>query len=190
MFQTQIRVLFVQTYLWQQSQAFPGRTELVCARGKRDPGVKLTGLEFCLPFTQTVNWPVFPCKWLWEMVNNLYFRMKQKKEVKSLVFGNWHFIQFLLNGQFAIHLYRSVSWEFYLQCQRHKMIKKALGIEIKYRLGNTMYICYIETKHFQMLRTINSSFKLYSEYTCASLLSYWAWHKSYSLIRGWHGCTL
>ena len=69
-------------------------TELVCAHGKRDPGIKFTGLEFCLPFTQTVNWPVFPCKWLWEMVNNLYFRMKQKKEVKSLDFGNWHFIQY------------------------------------------------------------------------------------------------
>ena len=32
-----------------------GRTELVCAHGKRDPGIKFTGLEFCLPFAQTVN---------------------------------------------------------------------------------------------------------------------------------------
>ena len=31
------------------------RTELVCAHGKRDPGIKFTGVEFCLPFAQTVN---------------------------------------------------------------------------------------------------------------------------------------
>ena len=28
-------------------------------------------LEFCWPFAQNVNWPVCPCKWPWEMVNNL-----------------------------------------------------------------------------------------------------------------------
>ena len=102
-------------------------TELVCAHGKRDPGIKFTGLEFCLPFTQTVNWPVFPCKWLWEMVNNLYFRMKQKRRWNLLTSVTDILFNILLNGQFAIHLYRSVSWEFYLLCQTHKMIKKAPG---------------------------------------------------------------
>ena len=97
MFQTQIHVLFVNLSLipvW----SLRGRTELVCAHGKRDPRIKFTGLEFCLPFAQTVNWPVFPCKWPWETVNNLYFRMSLKREVKSLDFGNWHFIQYFTKG--------------------------------------------------------------------------------------------
>ena len=31
--------------------------------GKRVSGTKLTSPEFCLPFVQTVNRPVCPCKW-------------------------------------------------------------------------------------------------------------------------------
>ena len=123
--ETQIHVLFLNLSLIPVL-GLRGRTELVCAHGKRHPGIKFTGLEFCLPFAQTVNWPVFPCKWPWKTVNNLYF-------------GNWHFINILLDKQFVIHLYRSVSWEFYLQCQTHKMNKKALGTKIKYWLGNMMY---------------------------------------------------
>ena len=74
MFQTQIHVLFVNLSLIPVS-GLRGRKELVCAHVKRDPGIKFTGLEFCLPFAQTVNSPVLPCKWPWETVNNLYFRM-------------------------------------------------------------------------------------------------------------------
>ena len=55
----------------------------------------------------------------------------------------------------------------YLQCQTHRMIKKALGIEIKYRLGNIMYICYIEqntSKYYGQL-TILSNFACYTAST-------------------------
>ena len=54
MFQTQIHVLFVNVPLIPVS-GLRGRKELVCAHVKRDPGIKFTGLEFCLPFAQTVN---------------------------------------------------------------------------------------------------------------------------------------
>ena len=54
MFQTQIHVLLVNLSLIPVS-GLRRRTELVCAHGKRDPGIKFTGLEFCLPFAQTVN---------------------------------------------------------------------------------------------------------------------------------------
>ena len=52
--ETQIHVLFLNLSLIPVS-GLRGRTELVCAHGKRDPGIKFTGLEFCLPFAQTVN---------------------------------------------------------------------------------------------------------------------------------------
>ena len=55
-FQTEIRVPFLKSHLWYQLQAFTSvfrLMELIC--------------EFCLPFTQTVNRPVYPCK---SVVNN------------------------------------------------------------------------------------------------------------------------
>ena len=54
MFQTQIHVLLVNLSLIPVS-GLRGRTELVCAHGKRDPEIKFTGLELCLPFAQTLN---------------------------------------------------------------------------------------------------------------------------------------
>ena len=36
--------------------------ELICTNGKRDSGTKFTSPEFCLPFAQTANRPVCPCK--------------------------------------------------------------------------------------------------------------------------------
>ena len=54
MFQTQIHVLLVNLSLIPVS-GLCGRTELVCAHGKRDPEIKFTGPEFCLPFAQTLN---------------------------------------------------------------------------------------------------------------------------------------
>ena len=104
-------------------------TELVCAHGKRDPGIKFTGLEFCLPFTQTVNWPVFPCKWLWEMVNNLYFRMKQKKEVKSLDFGNWHFIQYFTKWTICNNICTEVSHGNFIYSAKHTKWTKELWVQ-------------------------------------------------------------
>ena len=43
--------------------------ELICTNGKRDSGTKFISPELCLPFAQTVNWPVCPCKYMY-MVNN------------------------------------------------------------------------------------------------------------------------
>ena len=54
MFQTQIYVLFLNLSLIPVS-GLRGHTELVCAHGKSDPGIRFTGLEFCLTFAQTVN---------------------------------------------------------------------------------------------------------------------------------------
>ena len=59
-------------------------------------------LEFCLPFAQTVNWPVCPFKWLWKMVNNLYFRMELKKKWNLLTSGTDISFNILLTGQFVI----------------------------------------------------------------------------------------
>ena len=58
--QTEIRVPFLQRHLHTVSR--------LCGlfsvnEGKRVSGTKLTSPEFCLPFVQTVNRPVCPCKW-------------------------------------------------------------------------------------------------------------------------------
>ena len=34
-----------------------------CVNGKHNSGMKFSSLEFFLPFAQTVNRPVSPCKW-------------------------------------------------------------------------------------------------------------------------------
>ena len=36
---------------------------MIGTNGKRHSGTKFTSPGFCLPFTQTVNQPVCPCKW-------------------------------------------------------------------------------------------------------------------------------
>ena len=56
MFQTEIRVPFLQSRLWYQSQALAfaavfWQMELIWANGKRDSGKKFTTPEFSLPFT-------------------------------------------------------------------------------------------------------------------------------------------
>ena len=64
MFQREIYVPFIQTYLWYQFQAFAAvfrKRELICTNSKHDCEAKLTSLN-CFPFNQTVNWPVCPCK--------------------------------------------------------------------------------------------------------------------------------
>ena len=64
MFQREIYVPFIQTYLWYQLQAFAAyfrKRELICTNSKHDYEAKLTSLN-CFPFNQTVNRPVCPCK--------------------------------------------------------------------------------------------------------------------------------
>ena len=61
MFQTEIRVPFLQSRLWYQFQAFAAvfwQIELIWANGKRDSGKKFITPELRLPFTLTVNRPV------------------------------------------------------------------------------------------------------------------------------------
>ena len=38
------------------------RTDIYVQNGKRDSETKFTISEFCVPFTRTVNRPVYPCK--------------------------------------------------------------------------------------------------------------------------------
>ena len=44
------------------SRPFFGLKELIFANEKHDSGMKFTCPEFCVPFAQTVNRPVCPCK--------------------------------------------------------------------------------------------------------------------------------
>ena len=68
MFQREIYVPFIQTYLWYQFQAFAAvfrKRELICTNSKHDYEAKLTSLNY-FPFNQPMSRPVCPCK----MVNN------------------------------------------------------------------------------------------------------------------------
>lgn len=72
-FPTEIRVPFLQSRLWYQFQAFAvfAVIELI--------GRKFTSPEFCLPFTQTMDPLVCPCKWQ----TTTKFKYQRKNEVKS-----------------------------------------------------------------------------------------------------------
>ena len=64
MFQREIYVPFIQTYLWYQFQAFAAvfrKRELICTNSKHDYEAKLTSLNY-FPFNQTMSRPVCPCK--------------------------------------------------------------------------------------------------------------------------------
>ena len=66
MFQTEIRVPFFQSHLWHHLYAFAvvfRKMKLICTNSKHDSGTKLTSPEFCVPFAQTVDRLVCPCKW-------------------------------------------------------------------------------------------------------------------------------
>ena len=57
-FQTEIRVPFLQSHLWYQFQAFAAvfrYMELIWTNGKGDSGTKFTSPELCEPFTHTMN---------------------------------------------------------------------------------------------------------------------------------------
>ena len=64
MFQREIYVPFIQTYLWYQFQALAAvfrKRELICTNSKHDYEAKLTTLNY-FPFNQTMSRPVCPCK--------------------------------------------------------------------------------------------------------------------------------
>ena len=66
MFQTEIRVPFFQSHLGHHLHAFAvvfRKMKLICTNSKHDSGTKLTSPEFCVPFAQTVDRLVCPCKW-------------------------------------------------------------------------------------------------------------------------------
>ena len=41
----------------------PNNLAPICTSGKHDSGKKFTSPKFCVPFVQTVNRPVYLCKW-------------------------------------------------------------------------------------------------------------------------------
>ena len=72
-FPTEIRVPFLQSRLWYQFQTFAvfAVIELI--------GRKFTSPEFCLPFAQTMDPLVCPCKWQ----TTTKFKYQRKNEMKS-----------------------------------------------------------------------------------------------------------
>ena len=85
---TEIRVPFLQNHLWSQFKAFAAvfrLKELIFANEKHDSGMKFTCPEFCVPFAQTVNCPVCPCK-QWTTIMSHSF---QKAAFLSYQ-GNWY----------------------------------------------------------------------------------------------------
>ena len=52
--------------------------ELICASGKRDSGAKFTSPEFWVPFAQTVDRPVCPCKRYTNYIYSKYVLLLKK----------------------------------------------------------------------------------------------------------------
>ena len=48
---------------FRPSLSFFGIMEVICTNGECNYRMKLTSPELCIPFAQTMDQPVCPCKW-------------------------------------------------------------------------------------------------------------------------------